>query len=108
MIDKLNKDKLVGLIRKQLSAESIDELSNVIIKKVNDFRQQAQDKLEETMKNIGDVFDKMDHLKEKINEMEGKTNEEGDNSTEENNDNEENSETLQATNIEDGNQQLQK
>ena len=44
MIDKLNKDKLVGLIRKQLSAESIDELSNVIIKKVNDLTRREKNK----------------------------------------------------------------
>lgn len=58
-----------------------------------------QDKLEETMKNIGDVFDKMDHLKEKINEMEGKPNEESDNSTQENNDSEENQEMPNPRNL---------
>ena len=30
-----------------------------------------QDKLEETMNNIGDVFEKMDNLKQKVNEMNG-------------------------------------
>ena len=34
-----------------------------------------QEKLQETMKNIGGVFDKMDNLKEKINKMEGKNEE---------------------------------
>ena len=32
-----------------------------------------QEKLEETMKNIGNVFEKMDTLKQKVNEMEGTT-----------------------------------
>tara|TARA_B100000123_G_C25740962_1_gene433964 strand:- start:6331 stop:7665 length:1335 start_codon:yes stop_codon:yes gene_type:complete len=32
-----------------------------------------QEKLEETMKNIGNVFEKMDTLKQKVNEMEGNT-----------------------------------
>ena len=59
-----------------------------------------QEKLEETMKNIGDVFDKMDHLKEKINEMEGKTNEEDNNSSsQENNDSEENQERPNPRNL---------
>tara|TARA_B100000424_G_scaffold185760_1_gene144108 strand:+ start:22708 stop:24060 length:1353 start_codon:yes stop_codon:yes gene_type:complete len=48
-----------------------------------------QEKLEETMKNIGNVFEKMDTLKQKVNEMEGNTEE----STEQNNEETSNNET---------------
>ena len=58
MIDKLDKDKLVGLIRKQLSVESIDELSNAIIKKVNDLTRREKNKnRKEKIDNLEKKFD---------------------------------------------------
>ena len=47
-----------------------------------------QEKLEETMKNIGNVFEKMDTLKQKVNEMEGNTEESTDQNNEETSNNE--------------------
>lgn len=70
MIDKLDKDKLVGLIRKQLSVESIDELSNAIIKKVNDLTRREKNKnRKEKIDNLEKKFDISILNEEQLNKL---------------------------------------